>query len=118
MKIFIDTADVAEIRQAADMGLIDGVTTNPSLLAKTGRRMEDVIPEICQIVDGPISAEAVSPDCAGMMVEARKWAAVHPNVTVKIPMTVEGLKAVRMCAAEGIKTNVTLVFSPSQGLLA
>ena len=118
MKIFIDTADVAEIREAADMGLIDGVTTNPSLVAKTGRRMEDVIEEIVKIVDGPISAEAVSLDAEGMMKEARKWAAVHENIAVKIPMTVEGLKAVRMCAAEGIKTNVTLVFSPSQGFLA
>jgi transaldolase len=118
MKIFIDTADVREIRQAAEMGMIDGVTTNPSLVAKTGRPMEDVIREIATIVDGPISAEAVSPDFEGMMVEARRWAAVHPNVTVKIPMTTEGLKAVKACAAEGIKTNVTLVFSASQGLLA
>jgi len=118
MKIFIDTADVEEIRQAADMGMIDGVTTNPSLIAKTGRRMEDVIEEIVGIVDGPISAEAVSLDFEGMMKEARKWAAVHSNVTVKLPMTVEGLKATKACAAEGIKTNVTLVFSPSQGLLA
>jgi transaldolase len=118
MKIFIDTADVREIRQAAEMGMIDGVTTNPSLVAKTGRPMEDVIREIATIVDGPISAEAVSPDYEGMMVEARRWAAVHSNVTVKIPMTVEGLKAVRTCAREGIKTNMTLVFSASQGLLA
>lgn len=118
MKIFIDTADVREIRQAAEMGMIDGVTTNPSLVAKTGRPMEEVIREIATIVDGPISAEAVSPDAEGMMGEARRWAAVHPNVTVKIPMTIEGLKAVKACAAEGIKTNVTLVFSASQGLLA
>ena len=118
MKIFIDTADVDEIRQANDMGMIDGVTTNPSLIAKTGRPADEVIREICEIVDGPISAEAVSLDYDGMMAEARKWAEVHPNIAVKLPMTVEGLKAVKTCAAEGIKTNVTLVFSPSQGLLA
>jgi transaldolase len=118
MKIFIDTADVNEIRQAAAMGLIDGVTTNPSLIAQTGRPMEEVIREICEIVDGPISAEAISLDYEGMMREARHWASLNPNVTVKLPMTVEGLKAVQTCAAEGIKTNVTLVFSPSQGLLA
>jgi len=118
MKIFIDTADVDEIREAASMGIIDGVTTNPSLMAKTGRPAEEVIREICEIVDGPISAEAVSLDFEGMMKEARYWAAVHPNVTVKIPMTVEGLKATKACTAEGIKTNVTLVFSASQGLLA
>lgn len=118
MKIFIDTADVDEIRQAADMGMIDGVTTNPSLIAQTGRPMEEVIREICEIVDGPISAEAVSLDYEGMMAEARKWSAVHENITVKIPMTAEGLKAVKTCSLEGIKTNVTLVFSPSQGLLA
>ncbi len=118
MKIFIDTADIDEIREAADMGIIDGVTTNPSLIAKTGRPAKDVIKEICQVVDGPISAEAVSLDFEGMMTEARAWAEIHPNITVKLPMTVEGLKATKACAAEGIKTNVTLVFSPSQGLLA
>jgi transaldolase len=118
MKIFIDTADVKEIRAAVDMGIIDGVTTNPSLIAKTGRPAEDVIREICSIVDGPISAEAVSLDFEGMMKEARHWAGIHPNITVKIPMTVEGLKATKACASEGIKTNVTLVFSASQGLLA
>jgi len=118
MKIFIDTADVEEIREANDMGIIDGVTTNPSLMARTGRPADEVIKEICQIVDGPISAEAVSLDFEGMMKEARVWADVHPNITVKIPMTVEGLKATKSCAAEGIKTNVTLVFSSSQGLLA
>jgi transaldolase len=118
MKIFIDTADVAEIREAADMGIIDGVTTNPSLIAKTGRPAAEVIKEICEIVDGPISAEVLSLDYEGMMKEARVWAAVHPNITVKLPMTVEGLKATKTCAEEEIKTNVTLVFSPSQGLLA
>jgi transaldolase len=118
MKIFIDTADVEEIRKAAAIGLIDGVTTNPSLIAKTGRKAEEVVREICEIVDGPISAEAVSLDYEGMMKEARQWAEIHRNITVKIPMTVEGLRAVQSCAAEGIKTNVTLVFSPSQALLA
>ena len=118
MKLFIDTADVAEIRKAAEIGLIDGVTTNPSLIAKTGRKAEEVIREICELVDGPISAEAVSLEYEGMMKEARYWAAIHPNITVKIPMTVEGLRAVKTCSSEGIKTNVTLVFSASQGLLA
>lgn len=118
MKIFIDTADVDEIREGNDMGIIDGVTTNPSLIARTGRPAIEVIKEICEIVDGPISAEAVSLDFDGMMKEARAWAEIHPNITVKIPMTVEGLKATKACAAEGIKTNVTLVFSSSQGLLA
>jgi len=118
MKIFIDSADVTEIRKAAAMGLVDGVTTNPSLIAKTGRKAEDVIREICQIVNGPISAEAVSLDHDGMMEEAHRWASVHPNITVKVPMTVDGLRAVRTCKAEGIKTNVTLVFSAPQALLA
>ncbi len=118
MKIFIDTADVGEIRQASEMGVLDGVTTNPSLIAKVGRPVLEVIREICELVDGPISAEAISLDYDGMMREARELAEVHPNITVKIPMTVAGLQAVRTCASEGIKTNVTLVFSPSQGLLA
>ena len=118
MKLFSDTADVAEIRKAAEIGLIDGVTTNPSLIAKTGRKAEEVIREICELVDGPISAEAVSLEYEGMMKEARYWAAIHPNITVKIPMTVEGLRAVKTCSSEGIKTNVTLVFSASLGLLA
>jgi transaldolase len=118
MKIFMDTADVQEIREAAAMGMVDGVTTNPSLIAKTGKPFKQVIKEICDIVDGPISAEAVSPDAEGMMKEAREYSKIHKNVTVKIPMTAEGLKAVKMCAAEGIKTNVTLVFQPIQGLLA
>ncbi len=116
MKIFIDTADIAQIREAASMGLVDGVTTNPSLVAKTGKRFEDVILEICEIVDGPISAETVSRDADGMMKEGRALAGLHPNVVVKIPTTGEGLKAVRRCGKEGIKTNVTLCFSAPQAL--
>lgn len=118
MKIFMDTADVDEIREAAAMGMVDGVTTNPSLIAKTGKPFKQVIKEICDIVDGPISAESVNEDAEGMMKEAREYSKIHKNVVVKIPMTAEGLKATKMCAAEGIKTNVTLVFQPIQGLLA
>ncbi len=118
MKFFIDTADTDEIRQAADMGMADGVTTNPSLIAKTGRKFEEVITEITTIVDGPISAEVVSLEADAMVEEGKKLAAIHDNIVIKVPMTVEGLKAVRMFAAEGIKTNVTLVFSPAQALLA
>jgi transaldolase len=118
MKIFMDTADVGEIREAAAMGMVDGVTTNPSLIAKTGKPFKQVIKEICDIVDGPISAESVSEDAEGMMKEAREFSKIHDNVVVKIPMTAEGLKATKMCTAEGIKTNVTLVFQSIQGLLA
>jgi transaldolase len=118
MKIFMDTADVSEIREAASMGMVDGVTTNPSLIAKTGKPFNQVIEEICGIIDGPVSAEAVKPDAEGMVGEARQLSKIHKNVTVKIPMTAEGLKAVKICAQEGIKTNVTLVFQPIQGLLA
>jgi transaldolase len=118
MKIFMDTADVNEIRQAAAMGMVDGVTTNPTLVSRTGRPFREVIEEICTIVDGPISAEVVSEQYEGMMEEARDLAKIHKNIAVKIPMTMEGLKAVKTCAAEGIKTNVTLVFQPLQGLLA
>jgi transaldolase len=118
MKIFMDTADVDEIREAAAMGMVDGVTTNPSLIAKTGKPFKKVIEEICGIVDGPVSAESVSPESEGMLKEAREYSKIHQNVVVKIPMTAEGLKAVKMCAAEGIRTNVTLVFQPIQGLLA
>jgi len=118
MKFFIDTADVNEIRQAVAMGIIDGVTTNPSLIAKTGRPFADVIKEIVAIVDGPISAEAVSLDAPGMIKEGRELAKIHKNIVVKIPMGVEGLKAVKALTAENIKTNVTLVFSANQGLLA
>ncbi|NMC71160.1 MAG: fructose-6-phosphate aldolase [Myxococcales bacterium] len=118
MKIFLDTADVGEIRKGAALGLVDGVTTNPSLVAKTGRKFEEVVREICSIVDGPISAEAVSLEHEAMLAEARALAKIHSNVVVKIPMTADGLRTVRVCAAEGIRTNVTLVFSPSQALLA
>jgi transaldolase len=118
MKLFIDTANVDHIKEVASWGVLSGVTTNPSLIAKEGRDFREVIEEICDIVDGPISAEAVSPDAEGMMKEARKFSAWHPNVTIKLPMTDEGLKATAMCAQEGIKTNVTLIFSPSQALLA
>ncbi len=118
MKFFIDTADLAEIRRAATMGLIDGVTTNPSLVAKTGRRYVDVVREICEVVDGPISAEVLSVDVEGMMREAREWHAVHPNVVVKLPLTLEGLEVTRACRDAGIATNVTLCFSANQALLA
>lgn len=118
MKFFIDTADVDEIRKAHAMGLVDGVTTNPSLVAKTGRPFADVIHDICEIVDGPISAEAVSLDYDGMVSEARQLAAIHDNIVVKIPLTAEGLQAVRTLSQEGIRTNVTLCFSATQALLA
>lgn len=118
MKFFIDTADVNEIRQAVAMGIIDGVTTNPSLIAKTGRPFADVIKEITEIVDGPISAEAISLDAPGMIKEGRELAKIHKNIVVKIPMGVEGLKAVKALTAEKIRTNVTLCFSANQALLA
>lgn len=118
MKFFIDTADVKEIREANALGVLDGVTTNPSLVAKSGRKFIEVIKEITEIVDGPISAEAVSLDHEGMIREGEELAAIHPNIVVKIPMTAEGLKAVKTLSSKGIKTNVTLVFSPLQALLA
>ena len=120
MKFFVDTADVDEIRKANDMGVICGVTTNPSLIAKSGRKFEDVIKEITSIVDSPISGEvkATTTDAEGMIKEGREIAAIHPNMVVKIPMTVEGLKAVKVLSSEGIKTNVTLIFSANQALLA
>ena len=120
MRFFVDTADVEEIRKANDMGVICGVTTNPSLIAKSGRKFEDVIKEITSIVDGPISGEvkATTTDAEGMIKEGREIAAIHPNMVVKIPMTVECLKAVKVLSAEGIKTNVTLIFSANQALLA
>ncbi len=118
MKIFIDSADVAEIREAAAMGVVDGVTTNPSLVAKTGRPFREVIRDICEIVDGPISAEVFSTDAAGILKEARELATWHPNVVVKVPLIPEGLKAVRTLTEEGIKTNVTLCFSAPQAMLA
>lgn len=118
MKFFIDTADVQEIREAYALGVLDGVTTNPSLIAKSGRNFREVIEEITQIVDGPISAEVVALDHEGMIREAEELAAIHPNIVVKIPMLPEGLKAVKALSAKGIRTNVTLIFSPLQALLA
>ncbi len=118
MKFFIDTANVEEIKEASRMGMVDGVTTNPSLIAKEGRDFEEVIREICEIVDGPISAEVIALDTEGMLKEARHLAGIHKNIVVKIPMTVDGLKAVRQLSEEGIHTNVTLVFSPLQALMA
>lgn len=118
MKLFIDTANVDEIRSAAELGVICGVTTNPSLIAKEGKVFEDVIKEITTIVDGPISAEVVAADAAGMVAEARELAKIHKNIVIKIPITLEGLKAVKILSADGIHTNVTLIFSPAQALLA
>jgi transaldolase len=118
MKFFIDTANIEEIKEAHSMGMVDGVTTNPSLIAKEGRDFEEVIREICAVVDGPISAEVIALDSEGMIEEARHLAKIHDNIVVKIPMTVDGLKATRQLAEEGIKTNVTLVFSPLQALMA
>lgn len=120
MRFFIDTANVEEIKAANDMGIICGVTTNPSLIAKEGRDFNQVIAEIASIVDGPISGEvkATTTDAEGMIKEGREIAAIHPNMVVKIPMTVEGLKAVKVLNQEGIKTNVTLVFTAAQALLA
>ena len=118
MKIFIDTANLDHIKEVNSWGILDGVTTNPSLIAKEGCSFKDRVYEICAIVDGPISAEAVSMDSEGMVREARELSKIHKNVIVKIPMTAEGLKAVKKLSAEGIRTNVTLVFSPNQALLA
>jgi len=118
MKFFIDTANIKEIKEANSMGMVDGVTTNPTLIAREGRDFKEIITEICQIVDGPISAEVISLDEAGMVMEARDLAKIHSNIVVKIPMTTDGLKAVRTLTAEGIRTNVTLVFSPLQALMA
>ena len=120
MRFFIDTANVEDIRKANDMGIICGVTTNPSLIAKEGRDFNEVIKEITSIVDGPISGEvkATTTDAEGMIKEGREIAAIHPNMIVKIPMTTEGLKAVKVLNAEGIRTNVTLVFTSNQALLA
>ncbi len=118
MKFFIDTANTDEIREANSMGMVDGVTTNPSLIAKEGRDFEEIIKDICEIVDGPISAEVISLDTEGMLKEARHLAGIHNNIVVKIPMTIDGLKATRQLTEENIKTNVTLVFSPLQALMA
>ncbi len=118
MKFFIDTADTDEIRQAVAIGMVDGVTTNPSLISKAGKPFEEVIKEITGIVDGPISAEVISLEADGMVTEGRKLAAINENIVIKVPMTTEGLKATKIFSAEGIKTNVTLVFSANQALMA
>ena len=118
MKFFVDTADVAEIQDLASTGLVDGVTTNPSLVAKTGRDFFEVLAEICDIVPGPVSAEVTAIDHASMLSEGRRLAEVAPNITVKVPLTPEGLKACRVLTDEGIRVNVTLCFSPAQALLA
>jgi transaldolase len=118
MKIFIDSADIQEIRDAAQMGLIDGVTTNPSLVAKAGRTLDAIVRDICEIVDGPISAEVLSTDFDGIVQEGRKLAAIHRNIVVKVPLIASGIRAVRTLTGEGIRTNVTLCFSAPQALLA
>jgi transaldolase len=118
MKFFIDTADVAQIRTAHELGLVDGVTTNPSLIAKSGRDFKEVITEITGIVDGPISAEVIALDTPGMLAEGRELAGIHSNIVIKVPMTEAGLKATKQFSADGIRTNVTLIFSPLQALLA
>lgn len=118
MKFFIDTANTDEIREAVSFGMVDGVTTNPSLIAKEGRQFEEVIKEIAEIVDGPISAEVISLEAKGMVEEGKKLATISNNIVIKVPMTVEGLKATKIFTAEGIKTNVTLIFSATQALLA
>jgi len=118
MKFFIDTANIEEIKEANSMGMADGVTTNPTLIAREKGNFEDIIKEICKIVDGPISAEVISLDTEGMLKEARHLASIHKNIVVKIPMTIDGIKATRQLSEEGIKTNVTLVFSPLQALMA
>lgn len=118
MKFFLDTANVKEILEAASLGLLDGVTTNPSLVAKEGRSFKEVLVEICNIVDGPISAEVVSLEADAMVKEGKELAKIHKNIVVKVPLIAEGLKATKRMAAEGIKVNVTLCFSPTQALLA
>jgi transaldolase len=118
MKLFIDSADLAEIQKAAQLGILDGCTTNPSLLAKIGRKIEEAIPEICRVVEGPVSAEVVATEYGPMLEEGRRLARLHPNVVVKVPMTVAGVRAVKTLKGEGIRTNVTLCFSASQALLA
>jgi len=118
MKFFIDTANIEEIRKANDMGMVDGVTTNPSLIARENKPFEELLREICELVDGPVNGEVISLDAAGMVAEGRKLAAFHPNIVVKIPMTTEGLKAVKILNSENIRTNVTLIFSSTQALMA
>jgi transaldolase len=118
MKFFIDTANIAEIKEAASMGVLDGVTTNPSLVAKEGKEFRKLLEEICAIVDGPISAEVLATEYEGIIKEARELSKIHRNIVVKVPLIKEGLKAVKSLKAEGIRTNVTLCFSPNQALLA
>ncbi len=118
MKIFIDSADIAEIKEAAALGAIDGCTTNPSLLAKVGRKIETAIPEICEIVDGPVSAEVVATEYEAILKEGRSLAKLHKNVVVKVPLIADGLRAVKTFKKEGVRTNVTLCFSPTQAMLA
>jgi transaldolase len=118
MKIFLDTASLKEIREAAELGVVDGVTTNPTLLARESGDPEEILLEICRTVDGPVSAEVVATDAAGMVREGHHWAGLHPNIVVKCPCTAEGLKATRVLSREGHRVNMTLVFSPSQALLA
>lgn len=118
MKFFLDTANIDEIKEAHSMGMVDGVTTNPSLIAKEGRDFETIIRDICEIVDGPISAEVISLDVEGMLKEARQLASIHRNIVIKVPMTVDGIKVTRLLSQEGIDTNVTLIFSPLQALMA
>jgi transaldolase len=116
MKFFIDTANIEEIKKAHAMGMVDGVTTNPSLIARENRPFEELLLAICELVDGPVNGEVVSLDAEGMVTEGRKLAAMHPNIVVKVPMTTEGLKAVKVLSSENIRTNVTLAFSPTQAL--
>jgi transaldolase len=118
MKFFIDTANIEEIKKAHALGMVDGVTTNPSLIAKENRPFEELLQEICELVDGPVNGEVVSVEAEGMVEEGRKLAAFHANIVVKIPMTTEGLKAVKILSSENIKTNVTLIFSSMQALMA
>ena len=118
MEIFIDSADIGEIRDAAAYGVVDGVTTNPSLVAKTGRSMRAVLEDICELVDGPVSAEVLATECEAMLAEARELSKIAENIVIKIPLIAEGLKAVRILTDEGIRTNVTLCFSPLQAWLA
>lgn len=118
MKLFLDTANIDEIRKAADTGVLDGVTTNPSLVAREGRPFEEVVREICDLVDGPISAEVLSTDYEAIVAEGRRLAKIHDNIMVKVPMIQDGIKAVTVLSGEGIRINVTLCFSPLQGLMA
>jgi len=118
MKIFIDTANIDMIKEINDWGILDGVTTNPSLIAKEGKDLKTIVTEISKIVDGPISAEVMSMDADGMVAEGRELAKIHPNINIKLPMCVESLKATKVLSSEGIKVNVTLIFSAQQALLA